>query len=89
MKGYALIKRDGSYVRGELPEHVEKEKFCIMCAAAFGAGTTAHNEYGDKVKEVIIKGEKIDVVVAPFKNNLLAVIGSKEDFEKTAEGLRA
>ena len=88
MVGYALIKRDGSYVRGELPEHVEKEKFCIMCAAAFVAGTTAHKEYGDKVKEVIIRGEESDVIIAPFENNLLAVIGRKEDFEEIAEKLR-
>ncbi len=82
---YALIKRDGTYVKGELPDYIEKEKFCIMCAAAFGAGTTAHKEFGDDVKEVIIKGEKLSVIIEPYEGKLLAVVGDREDMEKAKE----
>ncbi len=86
---YAVIKRDGTYVRGELPENVERDKFCIMCAAAYGAGLTAHREYGDEVEEVIIKGKKHDVIIGMVGNELLAVIGTKEDYEKIAKEIRA
>ena len=86
---YALIKRDGSYIKGELPPHIEREKFCIMCAAAFGAGTTANKEYGDKVKEVLIRGEKIEVIIVPYDGNLLAVIGGREALEKVIEMLKS
>ncbi len=85
---YALIKRDGMFIKGELPSHIERDKFCIMCAAAFGAGTTAHREYGDEVKEVVIKGENKDVIIEPWRGNLLAVIGGKEDLEKVKSMLK-
>ncbi|NPA74827.1 MAG: hypothetical protein GXO25_01945 [Euryarchaeota archaeon] len=85
---YAIIKRDGMFVEGSLPEHVERDKFCIMCAAAFGAGTTAHREYGDEVKEITIKGEKTDVIIVPWQRDLLAVIGSKEDLNKVIEKIK-
>ncbi len=85
---YAVIKRDGVFVEGSLPSHVGRDKFCIMCAAAFGAGTTAHGEYGDEVKEVTIKGEKVDVIIVPWKRDLLAVIGSREDLNKMIEKLK-
>ncbi len=85
---YAIIKRDGTYLDGELPSNIEVEKFCIMCAAAFGAGTTAHKEYGDEVKMIEIRGEKINIIVKPWKNNLLAVIGDEEDLKKVEEKLK-
>ncbi len=86
---YALIKRDGSYIEGELPPSLERDKFCIMCAAAFGAGLTAHREYGDEVKEIIIRGEKTDVIIVPYEGNLLAVIGGRENLEKVLEKLKS
>ena len=85
---YALIKRDGTFTEGNLPPKIERDKFCIMCAAAFGAGTTAHKEYGDEVKELIIKGENVDVFVVPWKKDILAVIGGREELDKIKENLR-
>jgi predicted regulator of Ras-like GTPase activity (Roadblock/LC7/MglB family) len=85
---YAVIKRDGMFVEGSLPAHVERDKFCIMCAAAFGAGTTAHREYGDSVKEITIRGEKTDVIIVPWNKDLLAVIGTRQDLEKVMKELK-
>ncbi len=86
---YALIKRDGMYIKGELPGHLERDKFCIMCAAAFGAGLTAHREYGGSVKEVIIKGENKDVFIVPWEGHLLAVIGTRDDLENVKKELKS
>ena len=79
---YAILKRDGTFLKGELPDNIEKEKFCIMCAAAFGAGLTAHKEYRENIRKVIIYGENKDIIIKPYKENILAVIGKEEDLEK-------
>ncbi len=84
---YAIIKRDGTYLDGRLPSNIEVEKFCIMCAAAFGAGTTAQKEYGDEVKMIKIQGERVNIIIKPWKNNLLAVIGNEDDLRKVEEKL--
>ncbi len=86
---YALIKRDGMYIKGKLPEHLERDKFCIMCAAAFGAGLTAHREYGDSVKEVVIRGENKNVYIVPWEGHLLAVIGNREDMKNVKKELKS
>jgi predicted regulator of Ras-like GTPase activity (Roadblock/LC7/MglB family) len=85
---YAVIKRDGEFVEGALPAHVGRDRFCIMCAAAFGAGTTAHGEYGDEVREVVIKGETVDVIIVPWKRDLLAVIGTRDDLDEIMKKLK-
>ena len=87
--GYAIIKRDGTFIEGEIPDSVEVEKFCIMCAAAFGAGTTALKEYGKGMKMIKMQGEGISIIIKPWKSNLLAVIGDEEDVKEVEEKLRA
>ena len=86
---YAIIKKDGTFLNGELPSNIEIEKFCIMCAAAFGAGTTALKEYTENTKMIKIQGEKINIIIETWKNNLLAVIGSEEDVKRVEGKLRA
>jgi predicted regulator of Ras-like GTPase activity (Roadblock/LC7/MglB family) len=85
---YAIIKRDGTFLGGEIPPTIEVEKFCIMCAAAFGAGTTALKEYKEETRMIKILGEGVDIIIKPWKNNLLAVIGNEEDVEEVEKKLR-
>ncbi len=85
---YTLLKRDGTFIKGELPPSIEKDKFCIMCAAAFGAGLTAHKEYNGNIKKLIIYGEKKDIIIKPYKNNILAVIGNERDVEEVEKEIK-
>ena len=85
---YAILKKDGTFLGGEISPNVEIEKFCIMCAAAFGAGATALKEYKENAKIMKIHGENVDIIIEPWKNDLLAVIGSEEDLRKVEEKLR-
>ncbi len=85
---YAIIKRDGTFLGGEMPPTIEIEKFCIMCAAAFGAGTTALKEYKEGTRMIKVIGEGVDIIIKPWKNNLLAVIGNEKDVEGVEKKLR-
>ncbi len=83
MKKYAVFKKDGTYITGNLPENMETERFCIMCAAAFGAASTAQKEYGDETRKLVIDGEQGTVIIKPFdKNALVAYIGTEEEMDR-------
>ena len=86
---YAIFKRDGTYIKGNLPSKVEKDKFCIMCAAAFGAGLTAHKEYGGKIKKLVVYGENRDVIIKPFNEHLIAVVGTEKDADELINHLKS
>lgn len=43
-QGVAIVSRDGSVIGADLPPHVSKETFSIMCATIHGAGMTVSNE---------------------------------------------
>jgi len=80
MRGYAIISKDGSLLEGDLPSAIDKDRFCIMCAATFGAGDTAQREIGEDAKEVIIRNENHNIIVRAIDSKrLLIVIGTEED----------
>ena len=82
MRGYAIIRKDGSFVRGELPEGIDVEKFCIMCATAFWAGHASQGEMDSGANRVIIAGEEENLVIGRLGEHLFVVIGQEEDAEK-------
>jgi len=80
MRGYAIISKDGSFLEGDLPGSVDKDRFCIMCAATFGAGDTAQREIGQEAKEVIIRNESYNIIIRAIDSKrLLLVIGTEKD----------
>ncbi len=80
MRGYAIISKDGSFLEGDLPASIDKDRFCIMCAATFGAGDTAQREIGEEAREVVIRdGEHNIIIRALDPKRLLLVIGTEED----------
>ena len=86
MMGYVIVKKDGTFVDGEMPENIDTEKFCIMCAASYGARYTAYHEIGEDIKEVTIKSEQDSIIIRPLSNgNLLVVIGTPEEMSKAFE----
>ena len=80
MRGYAIISKDGSFLEGDLPANVDKDRFCIMCAATFGAGDTAQKEIGQEAKEIIIRNEDYNIIIRALDSKrLLIVIGTEKD----------
>jgi len=82
MFGYAVVRKDGSFVEGELPANIDRERFCIMCAASYGAATTAQKEIEGDALEVLIKSRAYSIIIRALKSgDLLVVIGDEEDME--------
>ena len=83
MLGYAIVRKDGSFVNGNLPAHIDRDRFCIMCAASYGAAFTAEKEIQGDVLELIIKSNAYNIIILPTKKGeLLVIIGDEEDAEK-------
>jgi predicted regulator of Ras-like GTPase activity (Roadblock/LC7/MglB family) len=79
MRGYAIIRKNGEFVEGSLPEGIDVEKFSIMCAAAFGAAHASHLEFGKGAEKVIVRGEGESILISHHdEKHLLVVIGSEE-----------
>ncbi len=86
MMGYAIVKKDGSFIEGDLPANVDRDRFCIMCAASYGAAYTAQKELQGDVLQLVIKSNAYHIVIMPIKRgDLLVVIGDEEDAEKMKE----
>ncbi len=86
MIGYVIVKKDGTFVKGDIPKNIDLEKFCIMCAASYGAGYTAYREVGEDVEEVTLKSEHSSIIIRTLSNgNLLVVIGTPEEMNETFE----
>ncbi len=87
MKGYAIIGKDGKFIEGRLPDGLDKDKFCIMCAAAFGSGYTAQREIEDTTFKVVIEGGKDNIIIREIdQKKLVVIIGNEEDLEKFMKG---
>ncbi len=87
MEGYAIIGKDGRFIEGKLPDNVDKDKFCIMCAAAFGSGYTAQREIKDSTLKITIEGTKNSIIIRENdEKTLLVVIGTEMDLEKIENG---
>ena len=87
MKGYAIIGKDGKFIEGKLPENVDKDKFCIMCAAAFGSGYTAQREIEDMTFKVVIEGGKDNIIIREIdQKKLVVIIGSEDDLDRFMKG---
>ncbi len=82
MRGYAVIRRDGTFVEGRIPDGIDLEKFCIMCAAAFGAGNASQMEVDSGASKVIVRGVEESIVITRYgEKELLIVIGTEEEAE--------
>ena len=87
MKGYAIIGKDGKFIEGKLPENVDKGKFCIMCAAAFGSGYTAQREIKDMTFKVVVEGGKANIIMRKIdEKKLVVIIGNEDDLDKFMMG---
>ena len=87
MKGYAIIGKDGKFIEGKLPENVDKDKFCIMCAAAFGSGYTAQREFRDTTFKVVVEGGEEDIIIREIdQKKLVVIIGNEDDLDKFMKG---
>jgi len=72
----ALVSRDGSVLRAEMPPGTYVETFAIMCATLFGAAATASREL-DRASpvRVVIEGSDATTLVATCgPSNLLVVV---------------
>jgi len=89
MRGYAIIGKDGKFIEGKLPENLDKDKFCIMCAAAFGSSYTAQREIEDITFKIVIEGSKDNIIIRELdQKKLVVIIGKEEDLDKFMEGAR-
>lgn len=78
--GATLIRRDGTLEEGILPDYVDKETFCIMCATVFGGASTAYDELHFKDPQILtIYGNEGNIIMFPKgPRDFYAIIASPE-----------
>ncbi len=82
MLGYAIVRKDGTFLEGNLPANIDRDRFCIMCAASYGAASTAQKEIQGDALKVLIESNAYSIIIFPTrKGELLVVIGDEEDAE--------
>ncbi len=96
--GSALIDREGSIIKSNLPHEVHQETFGIMCATVIGAANSANSELDrGRIRRIIVDSREGKIIInSTEKNVILAVVVDSseklgllfEEINKTINTLR-
>lgn len=73
--GFAIVRRDGLYVDGIIPDYIDKETFSIMSATIFMGAVSEYNELHLKgPDQIILQSLEKNIVLLPKENKEIYVL---------------